>query len=226
MNADDPNIGVVGLVVQALGPLAQEMMLVGGCAVGMLMTDEAREAVRATNDVDLVVEVASMADYYHSLAPRLNGLGFAQSPLDEHVCRWTKGNLLVDVMPTTQVLGHSVNRWYERAFKSTQAVDLPGGQRVNLISAPLFIATKLDSFHDRGKGDYMHHDMEDILNVIDGRAELEAELKAEGGDAMSYVVEEFETLLADASFTDAIEWQFPNGRASIVIVRIRTIAGF
>jgi predicted nucleotidyltransferase len=224
--ADDPNIGVLELVAQALGPLAQEMMLVGGCAVGLLMTDTARPPVRPTGDVDLVAEVASVADYYHSLSPRLKECGFVESPSDDHMCRWKKGNLLVDVMATTEVLpGHSVNRWYEEAFKNTQAIVLPSGKEMNLISAPMFIATKLDSFHSRGGGDYFHHDMEDILNVVDGRPELEAELREFGGEVMRYVIDEFDGLLSDGGFTDAVEWQFPDGRATIVITRLRSIAG-
>jgi predicted nucleotidyltransferase len=224
--ANDPNVGVVELVVHALGPVAQEMMLVGGCAVGLLMTDTARPQVRQTGDVDLVAEIASMADYYQSLTPRLKNCGFVESPHDDHMCRWKKGNLLLDVMPTKVVLpGHAVNRWYEEAFKRTETISLPSGRKMNLISAPLFVATKLESFHDRGGGDYHHHDMEDILNIVDGRSELETELRAMGGEVMEYLIDEIDELLADSSFTDAIEWQFPDGRATIVITRLRSIAG-
>lgn len=223
--ANDPNVGVVDLVAKALGPLAKEMMLVGGCAVGLLMTDEARPPVRQTADVDLVTEVVSIADYYHTLQPRLRECGFSESPTADHMCRWTRDNLMLDVMTTTQVLGHSVNRWYEEAFKHSSLRKLPSGLEINLISAPLFIATKLDSFHDRGKGDYFHHDMEDVLNVVDGRTELHGEIQAVGGEAMAYIAEELDTLLAEEAFIDAVEWQFPEGRAAIVISRLRAIAG-
>lgn len=224
--AEDPNISVVELVAHALGPITQEMMLVGGCAVGLLMTDTARPAVRQTGDVDLVAEIVSLADYYHSLTPRLKDCGFVESPSDDHMCRWQKGNLLLDVMPTKEVLpGHPVNQWYEEAFKHTQTIVLPSGQNMNLISAPLFLATKLDSFHSRGGGDYHHHDMEDILNIVDGRPELETELRAVSSEVMDYLIDEFDGLLADSNFTDAVEWQFPGGRATIVITRLRSIAG-
>lgn len=43
---------------------------------------------------------------------------------------------------------------------------------IRLVSAPYFCATKLDAFGDRGKGDYYHHDIEDLVAVVDGREEL------------------------------------------------------
>ncbi len=96
---------------------------------------------------------------------------------------------------------------------------------MKLISPPLFIATKLDSFYSRGQGDFFHHDMEDILNVVDGRVELGAELREIGGAVTQYVQDEIDGLLADILFTDAVEWQFPSGRAEVVIARLRAIAG-
>ncbi len=68
--AQDPNLSVVSLVAQALGPLNAEFMLVGGCAVGLLITDRGRPPVRQTIDVDLVAEVTSLTGYYASLGLR------------------------------------------------------------------------------------------------------------------------------------------------------------
>ena len=59
----DPNLAVVSLVARALGSLRDEFMLVGGCAVGLMITDQARPPVRPTLDVDLVAEIASITDY-------------------------------------------------------------------------------------------------------------------------------------------------------------------
>ncbi len=45
---------------------------------------------------------------------------------------------------------------------------------IRLISAPAFIATKLEAFYDRGKGDvYISHDLEDTtLDVEFGAAHI------------------------------------------------------
>lgn len=221
---DDPNLPVVSLVAHALGDLREEFMLVGGCAVGLLITDQARPPVRQTADVDLVTEVTSLRDFY-SLRPKLNETGFTEDPSEAHMCRWRKGALIVDVMPTTEVLGHSVNRWYAEAVKAAEVRMLPTGETINVISAPFFIATKLESFNSRGRGDYMHHDMEDILNVVDGREELLAELASIPTRVRDFIQDEIDGYLADQTFIDQLEWVFPGGRFELVIRRLRHLAG-
>lgn len=221
---DDPNLLVLSLVARALGDLRQEFMLVGGCAVGLLITDRARPPVRQTIDVDLVTEVASISDYY-ALLPKLNATGFKEDQSEEHFCRWRNGSLILDVMPTTEVLGHSVNRWYASAAKAQQVHTLPSGESINVITAPFFIATKLESFDSRGGGDYLHHDMEDILNIVDGREELMAEITKAPEAVQEFIRETFDEYLADPSFTDKLEWHFPNGRFKVVIQRLRQLAG-
>ena len=52
------------LVANALGELNERMVFVGGCATGLLMTDSARPPVRATQDVDVIAVVSSLANYY------------------------------------------------------------------------------------------------------------------------------------------------------------------
>jgi hypothetical protein len=75
----DPNVGSVERVVEALGVLVDEMVLVGGCAVGLLMTDNGRPPIRQTIDVDLVTEVTPLSSYYQ-LHDRLRALGFKEHP--------------------------------------------------------------------------------------------------------------------------------------------------
>jgi len=51
-------------VANALGPeLLKQVVLVGGCATGLLVTDEfTREQIRHTDDIDLIVDVATQSD--------------------------------------------------------------------------------------------------------------------------------------------------------------------
>ncbi|OVZ66207.1 hypothetical protein CDO46_02095 [Pigmentiphaga sp. NML030171] len=222
--ANDPNLSLVSLVAHALGPLSAEFMLVGGCAVGLLITDQGRPSVRQTIDVDLVAEVTSLNDYYGSLR-KLKGSGFKEAQSDDHMCRLKKGALIVDVMPTQEVLGHSVNRWYAEAVKWARVMTLPAGETINVISAPFFIATKFESFDSRGRGDFLHRDMEDILNVVDGREELLSELASSPVEVREFIREETDGYLADETFVDRLEWVFPQGRHEVVLRRLRQLAG-
>jgi predicted nucleotidyltransferase len=142
----NPNLEILELTVERLGPLADQVVFLGGCATGLLLTDAAAPAIRATRDVDVIVEVGSLADY-HRLSKRLRKRGFQedQSP-DAPICRWTAtGGLLLDVMPTrSEILGFG-NRWYAPALESAMSAKLPSGVAIRLVTAPYFLATKLDA---------------------------------------------------------------------------------
>ncbi|WP_324769874.1 hypothetical protein [Pokkaliibacter plantistimulans] len=51
-------------VATALGELRNEMVFVGGCTTGLLITDQlSLEQVRHTDDVDLIVSVITMMNF-------------------------------------------------------------------------------------------------------------------------------------------------------------------
>jgi hypothetical protein len=227
MSSRDPNVDSVELVVNELGELCNNLVLVGGCAVGLLITDRARPSVRETKDVDLVAEVISMTSYY-ALERKLQKLGF--EGVDEVICRFRKEALLIDVMPMQDIGFSSSNRWYPLAAKYAETHELPSGQKIRMISAALFVATKLDAFHGRGKGDYAHHDIEDIVNIVDGREELFDEVNAADPSVKDYIMQEFDALIADEMFTERLSWHLNPDEASqrrlpILIERFRKIAG-
>jgi hypothetical protein len=56
MRRDDPNLAKVEIVAASLDILCDELVFVGGCAAGLLLTDPAATQARLTNDVDLVAE--------------------------------------------------------------------------------------------------------------------------------------------------------------------------
>ena len=231
MNRDDPNGPILELMTAALGSLCDELVLVGGCSVGLLITDGGRPPVRQTVDVDLVAEVASTIDYYTVLMPKLKAQGFKESPDEANMCRWKNGSLILDVMPSKEeILGHSTNRWYDDVIRSAHQMLLPSGRSILVVSAPLFIATKLVAFHDRGNGDYGSHDMEDIINLVDGRPELLFEVSNAAAPVLEYIREEFELLITDTKFMEQLPMHLQGGaaeqaRAPILIERLRKLGG-
>lgn len=50
----NPNLHILELAATALGSLVNDMVFVGGCATGLLITDEAAPAIRVTQDVDVI----------------------------------------------------------------------------------------------------------------------------------------------------------------------------
>ena len=201
--ANDPNRELLERAVDLLRPLLHEIVFVGGCATGLLITDPASAGVRVTNDVDVIVEVASYAKY-EALSERLRGLGFAEDAEDGVICRWRHSELVLDVMPTdARILGFS-NRWFGAAIARARQVALSSGQ-IRAIAPVYFLATKLEAFRGRGADDVTaSHDLEDVIAVIDGRSEIEDEVGAAEADVRDYLSTEFRRLLDDGRFTDAL----------------------
>jgi hypothetical protein len=97
----NPNLLGLEKAVDRLGLLADEMVFLGGCATGLLLTDVAAPPVRASVDVDVIIEVASKSEFYH-LSQRLRDLGYAEDQkTDAPICRWVAAGMVLDVIPPT-----------------------------------------------------------------------------------------------------------------------------
>jgi len=177
VRAGDPNVARVEIVAAALGELCDDVVLVGGCAVSLLIDAPSAPPPRVTTDVDLVAAVTALRDY-HALERRFAQRGLTRDLTpDAPICRWRAGAVAVDLMPTDEtVLGFS-NRWYAEAAHSATRARLPSGRTLNLISAPAFLGTKFEAFRTRGNGDMLaSHDFEDIINVLEGRSRVVEEI--------------------------------------------------
>ena len=53
------NLEMLRIAVEHLGPLADELVFVGGCTTGLFVTDAAAAEVRPTDDVDTIVEATT-----------------------------------------------------------------------------------------------------------------------------------------------------------------------
>jgi hypothetical protein len=80
--------------------------------VGLLVTDPAARSVRPTKDVDVVVAVASYAEYQVKIGSALRDAGFVECT-DEGapICAWKVDGIRVDVMPTDAA--PSIDRVYD-----------------------------------------------------------------------------------------------------------------
>ena len=230
MATRNPNIEILEMAVARLGDLRDELVFLGGCATGLLITDRGAPSIRMTRDVDVIAEVSSLSDY-HTLSARLRSKGFREDLSDDApICRWVAGPLILDVMPTdARILGFG-NRWYTPALRNAVCIELPSGEALHSVSAPYFLATKLEAFDGRGKGDYLlSHDIEDIVAVIDGRTELQTELVESAHDLKDYLADRFAGLLVTRAFMDALPGHLsPDhaGRARVLLVtgRMQAIA--
>lgn len=229
--AKNPNLQILELAVEHLGQLADKMVFLGGCATGLLINDKAAPPIRATRDVDVITELASLAEYYR-LSGQLRDLGFREDQsAGAPICRWVTGGVILDVMPTkAEILGFS-NQWYHQALASAQILKLPSGRNIRVVTRPYFLATKLEAFADRGRGDFVtSHDMEDIVAVLDGRSEIVDEVRNSVSELVEFLSDRFAGLIEDRDFLAALPGHLPGDQANqqripIVIDRIKAITG-
>jgi hypothetical protein len=228
ISQSNPNLVRLAEAAKKLAPLLDQIAFVGGCVTGLLLTDPAAAPVRPTLDVDAIVATASYADFT-ILENRLRELGFHQPHAEgAPICRWLSGDLILDLMPTdASVLGFT-NRWYRAALENAKRTRIHGYE-IWLITAPYFLATKLEAFHGRGRTDFrMSHDLEDIVTVIDGRAEIIDEIHLVSADLRKYLSDEFSALLSNRNFLEALPGHLlPDAasqqRAGLLIKRMRQL---
>jgi hypothetical protein len=223
------NLELLKKVARRLRPLLSEVVFVGGCTTGLFITDEAAAEVRPTFDVDVIAEITSYADY-DTFSERLRALSFREDTSEgAPLCRWLIDEMKLDVMPIDEKILGFTNRWYRAAMDAAQETELEPALRIRLISPPYFIATKLEAFRSRGRGDYTNsHDLEDLVTVIDGREVIVEEIAAAPA-VQPYIAEQFLTFLRTRAFLDALPgYLLPDStsqaRFPILLDRIKQIS--
>lgn len=203
------NLEMLMATAKGLGPLKDEVVFVGGATIELYLAHPVSK-VRPTDDVDCVVEVLSLIDY-QKIEERLRGLGFKHhiGP-DVPICRWEYQGILVDIMPVEgKILGFT-NGWYSEGFQKAVAATLPDGQGIRIFALPYFIASKIEAFKGRGKGDFAAStDLEDIITVLDGVPDFQVRMQQALEDVRSYLQDSFAAFRGDERFWDYLEGHLP-----------------
>lgn len=174
-------------IAEALGPLVDRVVFIGGAIAPLLQTHPVSPRVRPTTDVDGIALTVSYRDF-HRLMEELRRRGFQQRAIESeataHAHRWTTpdgGHF--DLVPAGTHLGASGNPLDRIAIESAEPVliESPGGAPlvVRRASAPSFLGLKWAAYQDRGQGDlFGSHDIEDILAVLASRPAIVEECAA------------------------------------------------
>ena len=214
-------------VAKALGEsLLQQVAFVGGCTTGLHITDKAtQEAIRYTEDVDLIIDVMGYTQW-RIFQAELKIRGFSVNLEDEIICRMRLGNLKVDFMPVdANILGFS-NRWYADALEQAEDRQLSDGITIRLVTPSYFVATKLEAYQGRGNNDPLSsHDIEDLLNIVDGREELLLEVSQVKPKLKAYISEQITVLLGYSDFNYAVQAAARNNieREAIIFERLEAL---
>jgi len=218
-------------VADALGTeLCQQMVFVGGCTTGLLLTDDfTKEQVRYTDDVDLIVSVINHSAYTE-VQKQLRSKGFKEDMSNnDPICAMRLGELRVDFMPDNEgVLGSGDNTWFKEAWTTAENYQLTNDTEIRLVLPVYFVATKLQAYLGRGNNDPLSsRDIEDLLNIFDGREEIISEITQSGPEISQFIVGQIKLLLADSSFDYAVQSAAQNNseREALIFERLEQIAG-
>lgn len=212
MPSESRNLPRLMAVARALGPWRERVVFVGGAVVNLYSTRaDVPPEPRVTDDVDCVVEVAPRAAFYQ-LEDELRQLGFEHDVASGVICRWSYQGLTVDIMPTDPTLLGFGNPWYAAGVTRAVTYLLPDETRLRLLPAAYYLGTKLAALRDRGWAELrLSQDLEDIVHLVDNRAELPQEVSQAEPDVRQYVRGQLRELLAQPAFAEALAWTLPYG---------------
>jgi predicted nucleotidyltransferase len=165
------NIVRIKAIAGLMDQLHEDVVFVGGATVSLYADLKATES-RPTDDVDIIIELASYHKYV-VLDERLRDAGFVNDTASGVIYRYQIQGITVDIMPThPEAIGFS-NKWYPDGFKESITVKIDG-KSIKIFSLPFFIASKLEAFNNRGKGDYrFSSDFEDIVYVLENNSQVQ-----------------------------------------------------
>ena len=180
-----------------------EMAFIGGCTTALFLDiPNAEDGIRATYDVDLIVDISTRTAWYE-LEDSLRKLGFRNDLEDDILCRLKLNDIIVDFMPINEDILGFTNYWYEKSMKNTNEYTLPSGTKIKILDACYFLATKFEAYLGRGDDDPMSSkDIEDILNVIAGRSTIIGEIYETNDELQTYLSDQFSKLISHP------DWQY------------------
>ncbi len=192
-------------VARIFHTLNEKFAFIGGAIIPLLLDEPMVTAIRPTKDIDIIIEIVSRLDFFH-LEKRMRAIGF-QHDMSEGApkCRWIVDSILVDVMPVSGEAAEWRSKWFPEALAAAVEVELSKGVMANIVTAPFFIATKLEAFFDRGNKDfYASADLEDIITVLDARSSILKEIDDLPDPLHSYIASQFTILINAPDFIECL----------------------
>lgn len=206
----DINILRIKAVAFALANLIDKVVFVGGATIS-LYPDRPVFEVRPTDDVDVIVEILNYVDRI-ALEEKLRSIGFSHDIESGILCRYKIQGIIVDIMPTNDPSIGFTNRWYPEGFQQAINYQIDERNTIKVLSAPYFIATKIEAHKSRGKNDgRTSHDFEDIVYVLENRKTIWEEMSDSSDSLKAYLQSEFLILLINPNLFEWIDSHVERG---------------
>jgi len=197
-------------VANALDHLNEKVVFVGGTTISFYPDRPVLE-VRPTDDVDVIIEILNYSNRIE-LEEKLRSIGFSHDIESGIICRYRIQGIIVDIIPTNDPSVGFSNIWYSEGFEHAINHQIDNLNNVKILSAPYFIATKLEAHRDRGKNDgRTSKDFEDIIYVLENRSTIWKEIAISGENLKKYLISEFRNLLKNPNLFEWIDCHVERG---------------
>ncbi len=198
------NLPILKIVAKGLEPIIDKIVFVGGSVVELYADQICNDEIRATLDIDCIIELTSYSEY-NELEKLIRTLGFKNDIESGVICRWIYHKIIIDIMPNDEnILGFS-NPWYSMGIKTSIWINPYKDLKIKILTAPFFIATKIVAFIDRGKYHFRtSHDFEDIVFILNNRSSIFNEILNAPIDLKKYIVENFNNFVNNDGLREGI----------------------
>jgi predicted nucleotidyltransferase len=196
------NTEMIKTIAKGLSDKLNEVVFVGGALLEFYVDDPAINKPRVTDDVDIVIEIATRA-HYDIFEENLRKKGFIND-LSGPSCRMIYQNVRVDIIATKQSIAGFTNKWYDEGFQKQTSISLDG-IRINILTIDYYIASKFEAFKDRGGSNIICSlDFEDIVYVFDGKKSIESDIINSDKNVKEFLKSELKSLLENTSLKESL----------------------
>jgi len=184
-------------VNELLKDLGQDFVFVGGAVVSLYASQSTAESqTRATDDVDIIVELATYGGY-SKLDARLREIGFSNDMFSGVICRYA--------------IGFS-NKWYQEGFRTAIDHRIDRDTVVKIFTLPYFVASKLEAFKSRGENDFIAStDFQDLVYILEHTDNFEEKMRLAPDHLKSYLKDEFSRMLESEDIGEGISAHMADG---------------
>lgn len=222
------NIKMIKFIAEGLGELNKDVVYVGGSVIELYASNvAAADEIRATEDVDVVIRIASR-NSFQLIEEQLREKGFSHDISEgAPICRWVYKGVKLDLMPDDpSILGFN-NRWYIPGCNNKKQVQISDTISIFIFPVSYYLASKFEAIQGRGQPDIRQsHDFEDVVFIFDNCDSLETEINSSDTELQKFIREYLTKLSKNPYFREAINCFFLYGsedRAEAVIHRINAI---
>lgn len=202
LNTKKQSIDAIKTIAKKLDDLNDQVVYVGGAVAALYADDPGAPEFRPTKDVDIVIEIASASEL-EKFRQQLSDRDIHFSMDTKVTCRFKYQDIYLDVMATREIGWAPANPWFKSGFDDPEIHKIDD-LKIKIMRVVYYLAAKFVAFKNRGKDPRTSHDFEDIVYVLDNRTTLVNEVSESTRDVKSFLLSEFNTMLSDATFQEAI----------------------